>query len=142
MQRRDRRTITSQRVNDTESHPISIDSVRLLLYLDYTFQYPSALCTVAVLFTPSESCRSKGVPDIETGARCIADRRSEPHAFLLARTGGIVRSQGQFEVLHVRLIRGQRLLVRGTAEQVHTTTQTDTASTSTSLQSLTADLPV
>ena len=80
-------------------------------------------------------------------ACCIADLRASFQATRLSscphcRTGGIVRSQGQFEVLHVRLICGQHLLVRGTAEQVHTTTQTDTTSTSTSLQSLTADLPV
>ena len=63
--------------------------------------------------------------DIEREAGCIADRRSRPDAFLLARAGGFVRSQGEFEVLHVRLIRGQRLLVRGTAGGVRTTTKMD-----------------
>lgn len=85
----------------------------------------------------------KASPTSKREACCIADScASLPDAFLRARTGGIVRSQGQFEVLHVRLIRGQRLLIRGTAEEVHTTTMIDIRGTSTSLQSLTADLPV
>jgi hypothetical protein len=52
----------------------------------------------------------KAYPDIETEACSIADPRSRPNAFLLARAAESSDRKGEFEVLHVRLIRGQRIL--------------------------------
>jgi hypothetical protein len=66
----------------------------------------------------------KASPDIETEACCIADPHSRPNAILLARARGIVRSQGELEVLHIRLICGQHLLCskyRGTGTVLQST---------------------
>jgi hypothetical protein len=95
------------RVGNTESHRNmdSLDHVR-----------KNELRTVRQHTLDESMTIAKLSPDIDAKDCCIADPCL---VFLLARTGGTVRSKGEFEVLHVRLICGQRLwLARSVGEKL------------------------
>ena len=110
-----------------------------------TISIPYCCCTAFVLAGRVMTIERPS-PTSKREAGCIADPRASFQTRRLSscplwRNRQIARP---IRILHVRLIRGRGLLVRGTAEVARTNkniqTHTNTTSTSTSFQSLTADL--